>query len=212
MPPSVVSTTNQPARMPWLVIIASHSSCWRSPRRRRPRGSTRPARRVGQRHTGGPGTEAPCGAVRALRAREYDSDRADTNTSGPSPSGLTKPKPFSALNHFTVPIDMRISPPMRIGPSRPRGPLYLGRLRWRPNPRWTPIPVIAAEGTQPQPRNLSTDPTCLRQDLLRGETLPKRFTGPDLTARVDVTTGSVAVHGRGAPPAGRRVASRMLRC
>src|SRR3954471_229560 len=43
-----------------------------------------------------------------------------TNTSAPPPSTVMKPKPLSALNHFTVPCAMLNSPSENAGPPRPR--------------------------------------------------------------------------------------------
>ena len=49
------------------------------------------------------------------------------NTSSPPPSWVMKPKPFASLNHFTVPVAMRLASLARSRQEAPRGLLSLGR-------------------------------------------------------------------------------------
>src|SRR3954454_15842427 len=53
-----------------------------------------------------------------------------TNTSAPPPSTVMKPKPLSALNHFTVPCAMLNSPSENADPVKP-GPMTVFEQRRR---------------------------------------------------------------------------------
>ncbi|GAA0423955.1 hypothetical protein Aca07nite_22550 [Actinoplanes capillaceus] len=56
-----------------------------------------------------------------------------TNTSAPPPSTVMKPKPLSALNHFTVPCAMLNSPSENAGPPNrgSAGPMTVFEQRYR---------------------------------------------------------------------------------
>src|SRR3954451_12838333 len=88
-----------------------------------------------------------------------------TNTSAPPPSTVMKPKPLSALNHFTVPCAMLNSPSENADPVNP-GPMTVFEQRRReaafqrtshPDDPATPAGIPrSARSSEPRTQKLGT--------------------------------------------------------
>src|ERR1700753_508015 len=70
-----------------------------------------------------------------------------TNTSAPPPSTVMKPKPLSALNHFTVPCAMLNSPSEKAGPVKP-GPMTVFEQRRDEAARSEDVPSVQPRDTR----------------------------------------------------------------